>query len=124
MDIDKYLLRGLVGAHAKVPGEHIYLEMAALPFPYVLYVRRMIYLSTIIRRHNDEITKKVYLCQKSNPLPGDWCQLLSNEFEKMYIHMTDKHISKMPEGEYKKLIKTKSILYCISRAGTVKRRTF
>ena len=44
VEIDKYLLRGLVGAHAKVPLEHIYLELAALPISYVLAVRRMIFL--------------------------------------------------------------------------------
>ena len=31
VEIDKYLLRGLVGAQAKVPLEHIYLELATLP---------------------------------------------------------------------------------------------
>ena len=31
VDIDKYLLRGLVGAHSKVPLEHIYLDLAVLP---------------------------------------------------------------------------------------------
>ena len=33
--IDKYLLRGLVGAHAKVPLEHMYLELAVLPLTYM-----------------------------------------------------------------------------------------
>ena len=105
VDIDKYLLRGLVGSHAKVPVEHLYLEMADLPIPYVLSVRRMIYLGTILRRHDNEITQKVYLCQKSSPLPGDWCQMVSNDFNKMGIHMTDEHIAQMHEGDYKKLIK-------------------
>ena len=37
VDIDKYLLRGLVGSHAKVAVEHLYLEMADLPiFMYSL----------------------------------------------------------------------------------------
>ena len=62
--IDKYLLRGLVGSHAKAPLEHLYLETAALPISYVLSARRMIYLQTILRRSDEEITKKVYLCQK------------------------------------------------------------
>ena len=107
VEIDKYLLRGLVGAHAKVPLEHLYLEMAALPINYVLSVRRMIYLHTILRRHDNEITKKVYLCQKNSPVPGDWCQMVSNDFNKMGIHMTDEHIAQMHEGDYKKLIKNK-----------------
>ena len=41
MAIDKYLLRGLVGAHAKVPLEHLYLELAAFPLTYVISARRM-----------------------------------------------------------------------------------
>ena len=105
VDIDKYLLRGLVGAHAKVPLEHIYLELSVLPIPYVLSVRRMLYLQTILKRHEDEITRKVYLCQKSSPVPGDWCHLISEDFEKMNIHMSDDMITQMHETEYKKLIK-------------------
>ena len=67
----------------------------------------MLYLQTILKRHDDEITKKVYLCQKSNPLPGDLCQLIAEDFDKMDIHMSDDHIAQMHESEYKKLIKRK-----------------
>ena len=107
VEIDKYLLRGLVGAHAKVPLEHIYLELSVLPVPYVLAVRRMLFLHTILKRHDDEITKKVYLCQKRNPLPGDWCVMISEDFYKMGINMTDDQIVQMQEIDYKKLIKSK-----------------
>jgi hypothetical protein len=65
VDIDKYLLRGLVGAHAKVPLEHIYLELAALPIIYVLSVRRMIYLQTLLKRHDNEVTKKCTYARKA-----------------------------------------------------------
>ena len=66
----------------------------------------MIYLQVIPKRHDAEITRKVYLCQKSSPLPGDWCQLVADDFMKMNIHMSDDIISQMPELEYKKLIKS------------------
>ena len=82
VEIDKYLLRGLVGAHAKAPLEHLYLEMAAIPVSYVFSVRRMIYLHTILRRHENEITNKVYQCQKRSPLPGDWYTLVSKDLRK------------------------------------------
>ena len=42
--IDKYLLRGLLGAHAKVLLEHLYLKVAALPLSYVISSRRMLYI--------------------------------------------------------------------------------
>ena len=81
------------------------MELAALPIPYVLSVRRMIYLQTLLKRHDEEITRKVYLCQKSSPLPGDWCQLVAEDFRKMNIHMSDEQIAQMQENDYKKLIK-------------------
>jgi hypothetical protein len=107
VEIDKYLLRGLVGAHAKAPLEHLYLEMAALPVSYVFSVRRMIYLHTILRRHENEITHKVYQCQKRSPLPGDWCTLVSEDFQKMDLNMSDEIIARMSEGDYRDIVKSK-----------------
>ena len=71
--IDKHLLRGLVDSHSTTLVEHLYLEMAALPIPHVMRARRLLYLQTILKRHDSELTKRVYMCQKANPLPGDWC---------------------------------------------------
>ena len=74
--IDKYLLKGLLTAHAKTPLEHIYLETAALPIPYIITTRRLIYLKHILDRSDTEVTNKIYRCQKANPSPGDWCNLV------------------------------------------------
>ena len=107
VDIDKYLLRGLVNAHAKVPLEHLYLELSVLPLSYVLSVRRMIYLQTILKRHDTELTKQIYMSQKSNPLPGDWCNLVSEDFETIGLHISDEHIAQLNEADYKQLIRSK-----------------
>ena len=108
MAIDKYLLRGLIGAHAKVPLEHLYLELAALPLSYVISARRMIYLQTILKRSDEEVTKQVYKCQKKSPVPGDWCNLLKEDFDKINMHLTDEQIEEMPEKDYKRLIRLKT----------------
>ena len=39
VEIDKYLLRGLVQSHAKVPIEHLYLETAAIAIPFIISAR-------------------------------------------------------------------------------------
>ena len=49
--------------------------------------------------------KQVYKCQKESPVPGDWCTLLKEDFEKINVHISDDLIEKMSEIEYKKLIK-------------------
>ena len=71
---DKYLLKGLISAHDKTPVKHLYLETAALPIPYILVSRRVIYLKNILDRENEEITKQAYQCQLKNPVPGDLCE--------------------------------------------------
>ena len=106
--IDKYLLRTLLGAHAKVPLEHLYLEVAALPFSYVISSRRVLYMQTILKRPDEEIIKQIYKCQIENPVPGDWCILLNEDFDKIDVHMTDNQIEMMSEQDYKKLIKSKT----------------
>ena len=52
VDIDTYLLSGLLGSHEKVPLEHLYLELAALPLKYDLSARQMIYLQTLFKRRS------------------------------------------------------------------------
>ena len=64
MTTDKYLLRGLIGAQAKVPLEHLYLELAALPLSYVISARRMIYLQTILKRCDEELIPKSMFVRK------------------------------------------------------------
>ena len=105
MSIDKYLLRGILTAHAKTPIEFIYLEIGATPLSYVISARRMIYLQTILKRHMDELTRRVYECQKKNPTLGDWCEQVKEDFKKFELHMTDKHIADMDAITYKNIIK-------------------
>ena len=103
--IDKYLLRGIIISHSKVPIEHLYLEMGVLPLSYVIRARRLIYLQTILKRNESDLIRRIYVCQKANQLPGDWCQSVAKDFEKIGMHMEDKHIENMSEYEYKRLIK-------------------
>ena len=95
MDIDKYLLRSIVNAHSKVPLEHLYLELSVLPLSYVLSVRRMIYLETILKKNDTEITKQIHSSQKPNPLSGDWCNLVAEDFNKIGLHISDEHIAQL-----------------------------
>ena len=107
METDKYLLRGLLKAHAKVPIEHLYLETAVIPIPFIISARRLIYLQTLLQRSDEEITKRIYQQQKINPSPGDWCELVSKDFDLIGEHMSESHIQGMAPTDYKKYIKSK-----------------
>ena len=85
--------------------------MAALPFPHVMRARRLIYLQTLLKRHDSELTKRVYMCQKLNPLPGDWSLKIQEDFEIIGLMMNDKEIEDMTENEYKKFLEAYSCVH-------------
>lgn len=107
VDIDKYLLRGLVKAHAKVPIEHLYLETASVPIEYIISARRLIYLQTILQRPDEELIKQIYVHQKANPSPGDWCYLLEKDFQLIGEQISEDNIKAMAPSDYKKYVKSK-----------------
>ena len=103
--IDKYLLRGIINSHSKAPIEHLYLELGALPLSYVIRARRLIYLQTILKRHESDLIRRIYVCQKASQLTGDWCQTVAKDFDVIGIHMDDQEVENMSEYDYKTFIK-------------------
>ena len=54
----------------------LYLETAQLPIINVITVRRLLYLHTILTRHDTELIKQMYSAMKDNPIKGDWIHLV------------------------------------------------
>ena len=100
-------MRSLIGSHAKVPIEHLYLETGSLPLSYVISARRMIYLKTLLDRHDGELTRRVYNAQLINITNGDWCELIKSDFKFYDIPMNEQSIKNMSIFSYKKFIKQK-----------------
>ena len=86
MQIDKYLLREILEAHAKAPIEQLHLETGTLSIPQIFATRRMIYLQTILKRPKGELIRNIYEAMKEDSHQGDWCQLIVNDFEKINLH--------------------------------------
>ena len=68
-------------------------------------MRRIIYLKTILSRHNDEVTKKVYLAMKANPYKGDWYYQVQADLQKFGIVMNEQEIKETDLPTFKKTIK-------------------
>ena len=56
--VDQHLLRSLVKGHSKVPLEFLFLETGAIPVRFMISSRRLNYLQTILKREDDELTKR------------------------------------------------------------------
>ena len=81
------IMRLIVGAQSKVPTEMFYLETSETQIKDAISVRRLKYLQTILKRHKDEITNRIYSAMKYQSFKDDWIELV----------MLDKSTSKPQE---------------------------
>ena len=103
--MDRSLLRYITGAHVKTQNEFLYLETGALNIEQIIANRRMMYLQTIVKRSDDELTKKIYECQKKKTVKGDWIELVRKDFENAGMEMNEAEIMNETKGIYKARIK-------------------
>ena len=105
--VDEHLIRSLVSAHSKTAIEFLYLETGAMPIRFIIMCRRMIYLQTLLKRSNSELTKRIYLAQKQNPNKGDFYCLVMKDFEIIGETLNEKEITNKSKLSHKNHIKQK-----------------
>ena len=103
--IDRTLMRFIIGAHSKTPSEFLYLETGTIPLRYIITIRRILYFQNIITRTDQELIKRVYIAQKTDPVKGDWINYLKDDFEYLGEEVNEEEAMATPRSEYKKLIK-------------------
>ena len=73
--INEALLRFLLNSHAKVPLETLCLESGAIPMRFIVSSRRLNFLQTILKREEEELTRRVFMAQMEDPLKVISCSL-------------------------------------------------
>ena len=73
--INKQILRLITGAQQKVPSEILFLETGELPLMYVIIVRRLMYYQEIIKRHTNELVKRIFTAMKKDPIKEECINL-------------------------------------------------
>ena len=105
--MDEALLRGLMGAHSKIPLEALFLETSSIPVHYVVSSRRLMYLHSILQRSPDELVRKVFEAQRADPSPGDFCKLVDEDKDEIGLDISDAEIKTMSKAKFKKIVKAK-----------------
>ena len=105
-NLDKYLMKLIIGAQSKVPTESLYLETAAIPIRLILASRRANYLHNILKREPNELVKRVFIAQKANPTKGDWINIIEEDMELINLNMSELEITTMSKNQFKKHVKT------------------
>lgn len=111
--VDEHLLRSLVGGHSKTPLEFLYLEAGALPIRFVISCRRIIYLQTILKRSDEELTKCVWNAQKESPVPGDFYNLVKDDLNMIGESLDEEEICSVSKDVHKRSIKKQDKNCCI-----------
>ena len=81
------------------------MESGTIPIRFILACRRMIYLQTILKRQNSELTKRIYMAQKENPTKGDFFCLVLNDFKLIGEPMDENEIASKSSKCHKNYIK-------------------
>ena len=87
--VEQGLLRKILGAHSKTPIETLYLDFGIPPFRYQLMTRRIIYFHGIMKRDNNELTKRVVVSQMERNTKGDFHSQVVESMEQLNIQMED-----------------------------------
>jgi hypothetical protein len=115
--VDHAVMRHIIGAHAKVPTEFLYLETGTLQLSKVVSMRRMMYLQNIVKRQDNELVKRIYEAQKESPVKGDWTEQVKSDFRMINEVLDEQQI----KGETKKEMKSRiKKLICKAEFDTLK----
>ena len=69
----------------------------------------MIYLKSILSKHDDEVVPKVYFAMKNSPLKGDWYNLIESDFANIRMVIDENAIKEADLISYKKKHIKKSV---------------
>ena len=96
-----------MGAHPKIPLEALYLETKSIPIRFIVASRRILYLHTILQKNPNEMIPQIYEAQKENSEPGDFINLVKNDFDLIGLKMSEFEMKHTNKQKFKQIVKNK-----------------
>ena len=75
-----------------MPVETLYLETLTFSIKHMISFRQMLYLKTLLSRHEDEVVRRAYHAIKERPWKGDWYNKVASDFEQVNISMDEEEL--------------------------------
>ena len=98
---EQMYFRKILKAHSKTPIEAIYLELGVVPFRFHLMKKRIMYLSSIMKRDSNDFLRQFVLVQKEKCYDGDFYAQTKRDMMKLSV--TEEHLT-MSKGKLKTLL--------------------
>ena len=97
-----------------------YLQTSQLPILNVIAVRRILYLHNILRRHDEELIKRVCVAMKDLPVIRDWSNIVKEDMIKISLNLSNEDISMLPKYKFKVMVKKHVRKHVFSELETIK----
>ena len=107
--IDQALLRNILNSHSKTPTEFLYLESGAVPIRWIIAQRRILFLKHIMRKHDQDLVKQVFLAQQASPTQGDFVTLVRKDLDDLKITYEEVTSSVISTSQLKDKLKKNAI---------------
>ena len=78
-----------------------------MPIRFIISSRRLMYQQTILKRHDGELTKRVYMAQSDSPIEGDFVKLVKADWDMIGEVMNEENIKISNKETFKRHIKDK-----------------
>ena len=105
--VDRILLRRILGAPDSTCVEALYLELGLTPISVILKIRRVMFLHYLATQKEDEMLHKFFIKQWKYPTKDDWTEQARNDLEELDINLGLEEIKSKSEYSFKKLVKRK-----------------
>ena len=83
------------------------MESGAIPIRYILSSRRINFLQTILKREEEELTRRIFEAQITKPCSGDFAELVKKDLESIGVPFNRAFIQNTGVDAFKAFIKKK-----------------
>lgn len=103
--INEALLIYLLDCPSKTPLEFLFLKSGSIPIRHILSSRKINYLQTILKRDEEELTRRILEAQLVQPCSGDFVELVKNDLQSIGIMFAKTFIQNAGIEAFKCLVK-------------------
>ena len=112
-EVDKLLLRRILGAPDSTCIESLYLELGLIPIRILIKARRINYLHYLIQLKEEEMLSKVFQTQLKYPAKDDWTVQVQKDLLDLEINLTFEEMKKRSHDSFKRYVKIKTKEYSL-----------
>ena len=112
-EVDKILLRRILGAPDSTCIESLYLELGIVPIKVILMARRVMYLHYLVTLNPDQMLYKFFTAQWKKPIKDDWIEEVKKDLNELDIDMTLDEMKLNSNNSFKRIVKIKTKEYTL-----------